>query len=94
MEDIASLLNKRESKKAPAYPWQELALRVIKELSIPNFKRGAVFKVCKDLEPTLVERAMNDTKELCNNGAAWKYFFKISSQYLNDPKNKTEQNKS
>jgi hypothetical protein len=85
MEDIAALLKTRQSKKAPAYPWQELALRVIKELSIPNFKRGAVFKVCKNLAPNLVERAMNDTKELCNNGAAWKYFFKIADQYLINP---------
>lgn len=82
MEDIAALLKTRQTKKAPAYPWQELALRVIQELSIPNFKRGAVFKVCKNLAPNLVERAMNDTKELCNNGSAWKYFFKIADQYL------------
>jgi hypothetical protein len=82
MENIADLLKKRQIKKAPAYPWQDLALRVIQQLSIPTFKRGAVFMVCKNLTPNLVERAMNDTKELCQNGAAWKYFFKIADQYL------------
>lgn len=82
MEDIAKLIKSRQNKKAPAYPWQDLALRVIKELAIPTFKRGAVFKVCKELSPTLVERAMNDTKELCKNGEAWKYFFKIADQYI------------
>lgn len=82
MDDIAAILKSRQSKKAPAYPWQDLALRVIKELSIPGFKRGAVFKVCKNLAPNLVERAMNDTKELCQNASAWKYFFKIADQYL------------
>jgi len=82
MEDISQLIKNRQTKKAPAYPWQDLALRVIKDLSIPAFKRGSVFKICKELEPNLVERAMNDTKELCKTGDAWKYFFKIADQYL------------
>jgi len=82
MENIADLLKARQTKKAPAYPWQDLALRVIQQLGIPAFKRGAVFKICKNLSPTLVERAMNDTKELCQTGAAWKYFFKIADQYI------------
>jgi hypothetical protein len=69
--------NKKPLVKPPAYPWQELALRIIKELSIPNFKRSSVFKVCRDLPSTVVERAFNDTKELCQTGLAWKYFFKI-----------------
>ncbi len=66
-----------ETKKATAYAWQELALRVIKDLAIPNFKRGAVFKVCKENSKEIVERAMNDTKELCTTGEQWKYFFKV-----------------
>ncbi len=82
MEKIADLLKKRTVQKAPAYPWQDLALRIIKELNIPGFKRGAIFKVCKELPANLIERAMNDTKELCHNGSAWQYFFKIISQYL------------
>jgi hypothetical protein len=63
--------------KAPAYPWQDLALRVIKELSIPNFKRSSVFKICKEKTAQEVERAINDTKELCKTGDQWKYFFKV-----------------
>ncbi len=94
MEDIAQLIQNRQSKKGPAYPWQDLALRIIKELSIPAFKRGAVFKVCKELSPNLAERAMNDTKELCKTGSSWKYFFKIADQYLavknNDNNQKNE----
>ena len=38
---FADIFKARATKppvKAPAYPWQDLALRVIKELSIPNFK--------------------------------------------------------
>ncbi len=70
-------INKKKIK-APAYPWQDLALRIIADLQIPNFKRSAVFKVCRDLPATYVERALNDTKELCASGIKWKYFFKIA----------------
>jgi hypothetical protein len=66
--------------KAPAYPWQDMALNIIKELNIPNFKRAAVFKVCRDLPAHKVNIAFNDTKELCKTGATWKYFFKIIDQ--------------
>ncbi len=97
MENIADLISQCQQQKAPAYPWQELALRIIKELSIPGFKRSAVFKICKELSPVLVERALNDTKELCRNGVRWKYFFKIADQYLavknkNNKKYKKEKN--
>lgn len=81
---------KKEAKKikAPAYPWQDLALRVIKELGgVPGFKRAAIFKVCRDLPPQKIEMALNDTKELCKTGSAWKYFFKITDQ-KNNPENK------
>ncbi len=73
-------------KKPPAYDWQEKALWVIKELSIPNHKRAAVFKVCRDLAPHIIERAVIDTKELVPSGEQWRYFFKIISQ-PNDQKN-------
>ncbi len=86
MDNLADIIKNKERKKAPAYPWQDLALRVISELQIPNFKRSSVFKICKELPPNLVERALNDTKELCKNSSSWKYFFKISSQYLNNYK--------
>ena len=91
MENIADLLKNRPRKKAPAYPWQDLALRVIQELGIPAFKRGSIFKICKELPTNLVERALNDTKELCQTGAAWKYFFKIADQYT--IKNEADKNK-
>ena len=68
-----------KAKKPPAHEWQELALRVIKELSIPAFKRSSVFKACKENPKTVIERAMNDTKELVQKGAKWQYFFKVLS---------------
>ena len=75
-EKSSAVLGTRAGKKPPAYPWQDLALRVIKELNIPDFKRGAVFKVCKENSRAFVETCLNDTKELCQTGVAWKYFFK------------------
>lgn len=68
------------AKKAPAYPWQDFALQVIKDLRIPNFKRGSVFKVCKDYDRILIERCMNETKELATGKEQWKYFFKLVTQ--------------
>lgn len=69
--------NKAQTKKPPVYEWQDLALRVINELNIPNFKRNAVFKVCKDNPKVIIEKCLNDTKELCRTGESWKYFFKL-----------------
>jgi len=80
MDSLAHILKNRQTVKPPAYPWQDLALRVIKELSIPNFKRSAVFKICKEKSSQQIELALNDTKELCKTGSAWKYFFKIIDQ--------------
>jgi hypothetical protein len=71
------LATKKAGKRPPAYPWQDLALRVIKELSVPNFKRNAVFKVCKENSKFFIEKCLNDTKELCKMGERWKYFFKL-----------------
>ncbi len=79
-KSFADILSAKQKTKAPAYPWQDLALRIIKELSIPGFKRSAVFKVCRDLPTHQVTMAFNDTKELCKTGATWKYFFKIIDQ--------------
>ena len=76
-EKIGDLLGKKPTKKPPAYQWQELALRVIQELGIPNFKRSAVFKACKENPKNFIEKCLNDTKELCQTGERWKYFFKI-----------------
>jgi len=80
MDALSDILKNRQTIKPPAYPWQDLALRVIKELGIPGFKRGAVFKVCKEKSIQQIEIALNDTKELCKSGAKWKYFFKIIDQ--------------
>jgi len=77
LEKIGDLLAGKKAKKMPTFAWQELALRVIKELSIPEYKRSAVFKICKQKPRILIETALNDTKELCPDGESWKYFFKI-----------------
>jgi len=77
---LIDIIKNKPVTKAPAYPWQELALQIIKELSIPGFKRSAIFKICKDKPEHEIKRAINDTKELCKTGAKWKYFFKIIDQ--------------
>ena len=74
---LKEIFDNKQTKKAPAYPWQDLALRVIQELNIPGFKRNSVFKVCKNNSQQVVLQALNDTKELCQSGEKWKYFFKI-----------------
>jgi hypothetical protein len=76
-QSFSDIFKNRQTVKAPAYPWQDLALRVIKDLGIPGFKRSSVFKVCKDLPSNIIELALNDTKELCKNGSKWQYFFKV-----------------
>ncbi len=83
-KSFSEIFQAKPQKKAPAYPWQEFALRIIQELGVPGFKRSAVFKVCRDLPTNIVERALNDTKELCKSGASWKYFFKIVDGFGKD----------
>ncbi len=73
--------DRQPTQKPPSYEWQELALRVINELGIPNFKRNAVFKVCKNNPKVVIEKCLNDTKELCRTGDSWRYFFKLISEY-------------
>jgi len=77
---------KKTAVPPPAYPWQDLALRIIKELGVPGFKRSSVFKVAKEKPAHELELAMNDTKELCKTGARWKYFFKIIDKNGSDNK--------
>ncbi|MBA3047568.1 hypothetical protein KKC83_06705 [Patescibacteria group bacterium] len=79
-EKIGNLFNKKTAAKPPAYQWQDLALRIINELAIPNFKRSSVFKICKEKPKNFIESCLNDTKELCKTGDKWKYFFKIVGQ--------------
>ncbi|MBD3247819.1 hypothetical protein GF382_00845 [Candidatus Falkowbacteria bacterium] len=77
-ESFSEILKKKpQAPKPPAYQWQELALSIINDLGIPNFKRSAVFKVCKENSKEFVLMALNDTKELCQEGEPWKYFFKV-----------------
>ena len=68
-----------QTKKPPAHQWQDLALRIIKDLGVPGFKRNSVFKICKDNSSQFVETCFSDTKELCKTGAKWSYFFKLVS---------------
>ena len=80
MESLSEIFKNKKTVKPPAYPWQDLALRVIKELGIPTFKRSSTFQACKTKPASQIELALNDTKELCKSGAKWKYFFKIINQ--------------
>jgi hypothetical protein len=88
-QQLGSLFANRQKEtiKAPAYEWQDLALRVINELRVPGFKRNSVFKVCKEKPKEFIEGCLNDTKELCKTGESWKYFFKI----VGGKNNKNEQ---
>ena len=78
-EGLKDIIANRQAEKMPAYPWQDLALRIIKELNVPAFKRNSVFKVCKTKPAHIILKAFNDTKELCKSGEKWKYFFKITN---------------
>lgn len=74
-------------KKPPPYQWQETALRVIEQLAVPNSKRNAVFRVCKLKHSNFIEQCLAETKELCREGEAWKYFFKLTSKKNINQKN-------
>ena len=85
MQQISDIFQdkKKEDKptiKAPAYQWQDFALKIIEELGVPNFKRGSVFKICKDNDKSLVEKCLDDTRELAQGNQQWKYFFKLVAQ--------------
>lgn len=84
MESFSDIFKNKKTTKAPAYPWQDLALLVIKELNVPDFKKSSVFKACKDLPENKIRIALNDTKELCHNKGKWQYFFKIISEMKKD----------
>jgi len=79
MEKLKDIISNKQTIKPPAYPWQDLALRVIDELNIPKHKKNAVFKVCKQHPKVVIEKALNDTKELAQ-AEQWKYFFKLTSK--------------
>lgn len=85
-QDIRDIFKNKQQdqKKPPAYQWQDLALRVVKELNIPNFKRSSVFKICKENSKEFVEQCLADTKELCDSKEKWRYFFKVVNEKKND----------
>jgi len=93
MENLADILKRKVAIKPPAYQWQDLALRIIKELGIPDFKRSAVFKICRDQHKNTIEKAMNETKELCQTGSKWQYFFKVMAS-LEELQKKTKEKKT
>ncbi|MCD4694207.1 hypothetical protein K8R62_02500 [bacterium] len=79
-DKLGDLFNKKkEIPSPPAYRWQDLALSIIKELNIPDFKKSSVFKACRDNSREFIERCLNDTKELCDGKDKWRYFFKLVS---------------
>jgi hypothetical protein len=80
-EDLGEIFKKKQAQsKPPAYEWQDLALRIIQELQVPNQKRSSVFKTCKENSKEFIEGCLNDTKELCNEGEMWRYFFKLINE--------------
>ena len=89
---IGELLHISKKAKAPAYPWQDLALKIIKDLNVPDFKKSAVFKVCRDLPEHGVVQCLIDTKELCQTGEKWKYFFKLAGEKNRPDATKTDEN--
>jgi hypothetical protein len=90
LENIKAIVSRKTTKKPPAYEWQDLALRVIAELGIPDFKKNSVFRIAKTRPKPFVEKCLNDTKELCKTGETWRYFFKLcSGERASDKKFKT-----
>ncbi len=79
-QKLGDLFSKEDIKKAPAFQWQELALRIAEELKVPVYKRSSIFKACKENPKAFIEMCLADTKELCKTGEKWKYFFKLISQ--------------
>jgi hypothetical protein len=79
-QKINNIFLHKKSVKPPAYQWQDLALRLIKELNIPQAKRSSVFKICRDNPKHFIEQCLNDTKELSKSGERWRYFFKLINQ--------------
>lgn len=80
-ENLGEIFKKKKAgNKPPAYEWQDLALRIIQELRIPDQKKSSVFKACKENPRDFIENCLNDTKELCDKGEMWRYFFKLINE--------------
>ncbi|MDD2807774.1 MAG: hypothetical protein PHW95_04625 [Patescibacteria group bacterium] len=87
-QNFNDILSQKKTAKAPAYQWQDLALKVITDLGIPAAKRNSVFSVCKKYDKIFIEKCLNETKELCQTGEPWRYFFKVVASLgnkKNDP---------
>ncbi|MFW5888647.1 MAG: hypothetical protein ACOCVY_02950 [Patescibacteria group bacterium] len=80
-ENLGEIFKKKKvGNKPPAYEWQDLALRIIQELRVPDQKKSSVFKACKENSRDFIENCLNDTKELCDKGEMWRYFFKLINE--------------
>lgn len=77
LSTFADIAKKFKPKKPTSHGWQALALRIIQELGVPANKKSSVFRVCKTNSEIYIERCFNDTKELCQAGSKWQYFFKV-----------------
>ena len=84
LSSFADIASKFKQKKPTAHEWQALALRIIKDLGVPPNKKSSVFRVCKMNSIIFIERCLNDTKELCDGGSQWQYFFKVVTNAKKD----------
>ncbi len=79
-QNFNEIIKSKKKIKPPAYQWQEFALKIIDELNIPADKKNSIFKICKENPKAFVEKCLNETKELCQTGEKWKYFFKLANK--------------
>jgi len=79
-QGLSGLFGKSQTKKPPAYKWQDLALKIITEFNVPVSKKSSVFKVCRDKSQDFIERCLADTRELSTGEEKWRYFFKVISE--------------
>lgn len=93
-QNFSDIYKNRQTKKAPAYQWQDFALKIIKELNIPPVKKSSVFKICRDKSKDFVEKCLNDTKELCTGKDKWQYFFKLVNLPSSSPKEPSATNQN
>jgi hypothetical protein len=70
-------LEEHYSKKKAVYPWQELAVKICKELKVPPKEQGNIFRVCKIFPLPFVEHAFNETRELAAGDLRSHYFIKV-----------------
>lgn len=73
-----SRYQKPQEKKRAIHRWQELALTIIKELKVPAYERGLIFKICCENPEAYVEHCFNETKECAKDmSRASHYFVKL-----------------